>query len=421
MKTLPIHLANALAPAWRAGVACLFVLVMVLAGAGHVHAEPRTPAPAAASTGVDAPPVMLTLFNRDIVELRGLLGGFNAEQRVARAQRAFSELPPAGTAPKVTTQPMSLNEGSGYTVQVDGQTVFTLMASDLDLEQRQNLKEAAEHARLRLEEAVAARQEQRTPRAWLIGLAVVLIAIGVFSLCMRWLLRARDVFQRRAESAAQGTGPRSYLLVFVYRLLRIGLWVLIGALSYGAAVAVLDAFPWSAPWGNALARYVFGLLGDIAGGLIGAVPGLIMIVVVMFLARMVQDVLLQFLSRVQTGNIRVPFLHADTVGATRLLLNGLIWAIAIAIAYPYLPGSSSDAFKGVSVLFGVMVTLGSTGLVNQLMSGLVIVYSRSLKKGDFVTINGSEGVVTEVGALAVKLLTLRNEEVTLPNNVITGS
>ena len=421
MKTLPIHLANALAPAWRAGVACLFVLVMVLVGAGHVHAEPRTPAPAAASTGVDAPPVMLTLFNRDIVELRGLLGGFNAEQRVARAQRAFSELPPVGAALKVTTQPMSLNEGSGYTLQVDGQTVFTLMASDLDLEQRQNLKEAAEHARLRLEDAVAARQEQRTPRAWLIGLAVVLIAIGVFSLCMRWLLRARDVFQRRAESAAQGTGPRSYLLVFVYRLLRIGLWVLIGALSYGAAVAVLDAFPWSAPWGNALARYVFGLIGDIAGGLIGAVPGLIMIVVVLFLARMVQDVLRLFLGRVQTGNIRVPFLHADTVGATRLLLNGLIWAIAIAIAYPYLPGSSSDAFKGVSVLFGVMVTLGSTGLVNQLMSGLVIVYSRSLKKGDFVTINGSEGVVTEVGALAVKLLTLRNEEVTLPNNVITGS
>jgi len=134
MKSLPIHLANALAPTWRASVACLFVLVMVLAGAGHVHAEPRTPAPAAGNTGVDAPPVMLTLFNRDIVELRGLLGGFNAEQRVARAQRAFSELPPVGAALKVTTQPMSLNEGSGYTLQVDGQTVFTLMASDLDLE-----------------------------------------------------------------------------------------------------------------------------------------------------------------------------------------------------------------------------------------------------------------------------------------------
>ena len=421
MKTLPIHLANALAPAWRAGLACLFVLVTVLAGAGLVHAEPRAPAQPAAGTGMDAPPVKLTLFNRDIVELRALLGGFNAEQRVARAQKAFSELPPVGAAPKVTTQPMSLTEGSGYTLQVDGQTVFTLMASDLDLEQRQNLKEAAEHARIRLEDAVLARQEQRTPRAWLIGLAVVLVTIGVFSLCMRWLLRARDLLQRRADSAAQGTGPRSYLLVFVYRLLGIGLWVLIGALSYVAAVAVLDAFPWSAPWGNALARYVFGLIGDIAAGLIGSVPGLIMIVVVLFLARMVQDVLRLFLSRVQAGSIRVPFLHADTVGATRLLLNVLVWAIAVAIAYPYLPGSSSDAFKGVSVLFGVMVTLGSTGLVTQLMSGLVIVYSRSLKKGDFVTINGSEGVVTEVGALAIKLQTLHNEEITLPNSVITGS
>jgi small-conductance mechanosensitive channel len=420
MKTCLIRIPDIRSPGWWAGVACLFALVLGLAGVGAVQAEPRMPAPVTAGAGVEAP-VMLTLFNRDIVELRALLGGLTAEQRVARAQRAFSELPAAASPAKVNMQPMSLTEGSGYTLQVDGQALFTLMAADLDLEQRLNLKEAAEHARFRLEDAAAARQAQRTPRTWLVGFAIVLVALGVFALCMRWLLRARDQFQLRADSAAQGVGPKSYLLVFVFRLLGIGLWVLIGALSYGVAVAVLDAFPWSAPWGDALARYVFGLLGDIATGLIGSIPGLMMIVVVLFVARMVQDVLRLFLSRVQAGSIRVPFLHADTAGATRLLLNVLIWAIAIAIAYPYLPGSSSDAFKGVSVLFGVMVTLGSTGLVNQLMSGLVIVYSRSLKKGDFVTINGSEGVVTEVSALAVKLLTLHNEEITLPNNVITSS
>jgi len=420
MKTCLIRIPDIRSPGWWAGLACLFALMLGLAGVGPAQAEPRVPAPVTAGAGVEAP-VMLTLFNRDIVELRALLGGLTAEQRVARAQRAFADLPAAVSPAKVTMQPMSLTEGSGYTLQVDGQTLFTLMAADLDLEQRLNLKEAAEHARFRLEEAAAARQAQRTPRTWLVGLAIVLVALGVFALCMRWLLRARDQLQLRADSAAQGVGPRSYLLVFVFRLLGIGLWVLIGALSYGVAVAVLDAFPWSAPWGDALARYVFGLLGDIATGLVGSIPGLMMIVVVLFLARMVQDVLRLFLSRVQAGSIRVPFLHADTVGATRLLLNVLIWAIAIAIAYPYLPGSSSDAFKGVSVLFGVMVTLGSTGLVNQLMSGLVIVYSRSLKKGDFVTINGSEGVVTEVSALAVKLLTLHNEEITLPNNVITSS
>ncbi|HWS05642.1 MAG TPA: mechanosensitive ion channel domain-containing protein [Burkholderiaceae bacterium] len=420
MKTCLIRIPDIRSPGWWAGLACLFALALGLTGVGAVQAEPRMPAPVTAAAGVEAP-VMLTLFNRDIVELRALLGGLTAEQRVARAQRAFAELPAAASPARVTMQPMSLTEGSGYTLQVDGQALFTLMAADLDLEQRLNLKEAAEHARFRLEDAAAARQAQRTPRTWLVGFAIVLVALGVFALCMRWLLRARDQLQLRADSAAQGVGPKSYLLVFVFRLLGIGLWVLIGALSYGVAVAVLDAFPWSAPWGDALARYVFGLLGDIATGLIGSIPGLMMIVVVLFVARMVQDVLRLFLSRVQAGSIRVPFLHADTVGATRLLLNVLIWAIAIAIAYPYLPGSSSDAFKGVSVLFGVMVTLGSTGLVNQLMSGLVIVYSRSLKKGDFVTINGSEGVVTEVSALAVKLLTLHNEEITLPNNVITSS
>jgi small-conductance mechanosensitive channel len=86
-----------------------------------------------------------------------------------------------------------------------------------------------------------------------------------------------------------------------------------------------------------------------------------------------------------------------------------------------LPGSSSDVFKGLSVLFGLMVTLGSTGLVTQAMSGLVVIYSRSLHKGDFVDINGVQGVVTEVASLATKIVNVRNEEITIPNSVVISN
>jgi small-conductance mechanosensitive channel len=152
-----------------------------------------------------------------------------------------------------------------------------------------------------------------------------------------------------------------------------------------------------------------------------AVPGLLTVLAVALITRSVQDALALFMKHVQSGRIRVPFLHSETVGATRRLLNVLLWGLALAVAYPFLPGSDSDVFKGLSVLFGLMITLGSTGVVTQLMSGLVVVYSRSLKKGDFVAVDGVEGVVSEVGALAVKIITMRNEEVTLPNAVITGN
>jgi small-conductance mechanosensitive channel len=73
------------------------------------------------------------------------------------------------------------------------------------------------------------------------------------------------------------------------------------------------------------------------------------------------------------------------------------------------------------VLFGVMITLGSSGIVTQAMSGLVIVYSRAIRKGDFVDINGVQGVVTEIAALATKVVTVRNEEITIPNSVVVAN
>jgi small-conductance mechanosensitive channel len=75
----------------------------------------------------------------------------------------------------------------------------------------------------------------------------------------------------------------------------------------------------------------------------------------------------------------------------------------------------------VSVLFGVMITLGSSGIVTQAMSGLVIVYSRAIHKGDFVDINGVQGVVAEIAALATKVVTVRNEEITIPNSVVVAN
>ena len=88
------------------------------------------------------------------------------------------------------------------------------------------------------------------------------------------------------------------------------------------------------------------------------------------------------------------------------------------VAYPYIPGSSSDAFKGVSVFIGLVVSLGSSGIINQLMSGLTIIYSRSLKVGDVVEVGDVEGLVIAMSMLSIKVRTFQGEEVTVPNAVV---
>ena len=91
------------------------------------------------------------------------------------------------------------------------------------------------------------------------------------------------------------------------------------------------------------------------------------------------------------------------------------------MAYPYIPGSDTYAFKGLSVLIGLMITLGSIGLINQIISGLFVIYSKSVKSGDYVRIGDIEGESINVGSLATKLRTPRQEEITLPHSVMVGT
>jgi small-conductance mechanosensitive channel len=123
---------------------------------------------------------------------------------------------------------------------------------------------------------------------------------------------------------------------------------------------------------------------------------------------------------VEDGRISLPYVYPETAQPTRRLVSILLWLLALALSYPYLPGSESDAFKGVSVFVGLVVSLGSSGIVNQIMSGLTITYSRALRLGDFVKIGDVEGTVTHVGALSTKVKTPHAEDVTIPNAVVVS-
>ena len=112
---------------------------------------------------------------------------------------------------------------------------------------------------------------------------------------------------------------------------------------------------------------------------------------------------------------------AETAKATRRLVIVIMWIFALTVAYPYIPGSSSAAFRGVSVFVGLMVSLGATGMVNQIVSGMVIVYTRAFRPGEYVRIGDTEGFVEEIGVLSTKFSTLRREHITIPNAVLVGT
>jgi small-conductance mechanosensitive channel len=124
------------------------------------------------------------------------------------------------------------------------------------------------------------------------------------------------------------------------------------------------------------------------------------------------------MQRVARGELQIAGLDRDTADPTRRIGNFVIWLFALAMAYPFLPGSDSDAFKGVSVMAGLMISLGASSVVGQIMAGLSLMYSRSLRVGEFVRIGSTEGTVAAVGLFVTKVHTGMGEEVNVPNSVV---
>jgi small-conductance mechanosensitive channel len=119
--------------------------------------------------------------------------------------------------------------------------------------------------------------------------------------------------------------------------------------------------------------------------------------------------------------MRIPWIDPDMAQATYRVFTVFAWLFAVVVAYPYIPGSNTEAFKGISVFFGLVISLGSTGIINQVVSGLFVVYSKSLKTGEWVLVNGTEGEVLEIGPLAAKIRTIEGQEVTIPNSVLVAN
>jgi small-conductance mechanosensitive channel len=115
------------------------------------------------------------------------------------------------------------------------------------------------------------------------------------------------------------------------------------------------------------------------------------------------------------------WLNLETLSPTQRLVSIAIWLFALAMAYPYLPGAGTDAFKGLSVLVGLMVSLGASSVIGQAASGLILTYTRTLRAGEYVRIGEHEGTVTNLGIFTTRIRTGLGEVLTIPNSMITGT
>jgi small-conductance mechanosensitive channel len=386
-------------------------------------------AAAASWAAEDDGPAVVTIFNREIAVLRATIADRTPAERAAAVAEHVRQIPPRALAGEVTVGEFSGEHGRGHEIDVGGVIAFRLYTGDLDPEGDRTLAETSALAAQNLREALAAQRAQGDPRALARGLVRAAGATALFLFLTTMLVRGRRTLARRiflASEARMRSVSRYALDLRRYLLLasKYGVDAFAGftglILAYLWLSFVFVQFPYSAPWGAMLGRYLLGMLRRGALAVVEMVPGLLAVVAILLVTRLVAAGVSELFRAVAQRRVQGRFLDPETAEATRRIALVLLWVFALTVAFPYIPGSDSDAFKGVGVLFGLMLSLGSSGFVGHVMSGLVLVYSRAFHVGDYVRIGDAEGTVTRIGSVSTKLCNVQNEEVTLPNGVVVA-
>jgi hypothetical protein len=328
------------------------------------------PVPAGAEDVRTLPPAELRIHNKLVFQFRAALMGYSPAERVAAAQARFEGVMQAGGPGSVGVRAIP----DGRIIEIDGKMVFSVMAGDVPGLEGSDLDDTAATAQARLAAAIAAVRESADPANLLRALLLATAGTAVWLLLMRllWLAnrRARRWVSGLAAQQADWLTvagvkaiPVRNLVAYARPLASLVAWAIGLFLTDLWLVYVLGRFAYTRPWADQLRDFLLELLQGLGLSIAGAVPGLVVVAVILALTRLVMRLADGFFQRAEAGEISAGWLDADTAGPTRRLVNVALWLFALAMAYPYLPGAGTEAFKGVAVLAGLMVSIGASGIV----------------------------------------------------------
>lgn len=405
----------------------LFLLTIFLLPAAHAEEDASSLVSQAASAVAQANAASsrsapLMFANRKVFVFRAALAGYPPDERATGAQRRLEGVL-AKNGPLQTSTRM-IPEGTQ--VLLDGVQLFVVVPGDVNQLAGDTTESVAKVAAEELSKALTDYREQSSWRYLSVAAAVCAAATLVFWLVWMGLTRLYRWAKRRSgillASRLRDVRLKNvrvldaeHYIAFAYQLLSAVLWGLRLMATYLWAAFVLGRLPYTRSWGESLSGYLFDVAADVFHAIIGALPGLVLVCVIFAIARLIAATAASLFKRVESGELQIGWLDKDTALPTRRITSVVIWLFALAMAYPYLPGSHTAAFQGLSVLVGLMVSIGASSIVGQGASGLILMYTRALRKGEYVRVGDCEGTVADVGMFETRLRTGLGEEVALPN------
>jgi small-conductance mechanosensitive channel len=184
---------------------------------------------------------------------------------------------------------------------------------------------------------------------------------------------------------------------------------------------VLSLFPWTRGLSGKLVGYILSAFSSVGRIIVSYLPNLFIIAVVVLVTYYITKFVHFIFTEIGKGTIRFPGFYKDWSEPTYKLARFMLIILAIMMAYPYIPGSDSSAFKGVSIFIGIVFSLGSSSSIANIIAGIILTYMRAFSIGDRVKISDTIGDVIERSLLVTRIRTIKNVNITIPNSMILGS
>jgi len=414
-----------------------FVLVAWLAACAvwtPARADSIAPAPAADTSAVASVPATpagypVLLDDREVFRVQAAIKANTAQER-ARVVSERLLLLARDRSAHIDTFTVSDTDISAD-VMLEDRILFSVFDTDAAAAGR----DRAGLARARAQAAAAAILDYRvrhSARAIVMGIVWSLVATLVFLLLLNlysralrrtiaaidaWVVSKSENIRRKSKEFLAPehiqTGLRS-----LARLIR---WALVLLTSYVWIDLVLGFLPWTQRLSGRLLGILIGPLRSMGSAFLAALPGLIFIAILAYVTKLVLKFGAFVFQEIELGHVRFTGFYPEWARPTYNILRVLVVLFAVVVAYPYIPGSESDAFKGVSIFVGVLFSLGSTSAVSNLVAGIILTYMRAFRVGDVVQVGGERGIVTEMSLLATHVRTPKNVEITIPNATVLGS
>ncbi len=405
----------------------LFILVLLLTLSTPLLGIAQNPTQP--ENKIDGFPVMLD--GKPLFFIRRGVSSFSAEERANTITRRIERIAQNDSIPVENLKIKQIPDDNSLYLSLDQEVILTVTEGDAKA-YRSTPEVLAQQALQKIQVAIAQYRQDRKPEQLLKNIIYTVIASFVFLIISFAVIKISGklfpFIRRLIESLTPGIQignveiiSSSKISFFWLRVLRIIRLFVLFLLLFNYTTFVLRLFPWTRVFGESILGYFSQSLELVLSAIGQYLPNAFIIAIIIFITYYLIRLIKPFFTAIERGNLVIPGFYTDWAKPTYNLLLVIIIAIAAIVAFPYLPGFDSPAFRGVSVFLGLLLSLGSTSAIANVIGGIILIYTRAFRIGDHIQVGDVIGDLIEKNFLVIRICTPTNKIITIPNSSLLSS